>query len=64
MNFSENVSLNNLLMDLSIYFLNNTPALTLKLTLKRRQKNVFTSYFNENKYDGESLLSLSDNVYS
>ena len=34
-----------------------------KKTLKRRQKNVFTSYCNENKCDGESLLSLFDNVY-
>ena len=33
-----------------------------KKTLKRRQKNVFTSRFNENKCDGESLLSLSNNV--
>ena len=29
-----------------------------KKTLKRCQKNVFTSYFNENNCDGESLLSL------
>ena len=34
-----------------------------KTTLKRRQKNVFTSYFNENKCDGKSLLSLFDNMY-
>ena len=34
-----------------------------KKTLKWRQKNVFTSYFNENKCDGASLLSLFDNVY-
>ena len=32
-------------------------------TIHVRQKNVFTSYFNENKCDGESLVSLSDNVY-
>ena len=34
-----------------------------KNTLKQRQKNMFTSYFNENKCDGASLLSLFDNVY-